>query len=137
MDASNALIYSYAHTDLNEEDNGTADPADADDKRDFKGFRLKDKVIEVQLGLNNWQALTDLEVVEIDQFDAEEVRAPDIRLPTCDTPSACASVGPCGGFQRLVTRYVRIKMAGKARHDPQVTRQLETRVRVRNDEVCL
>ena len=134
MDTANVLLYTYSDVSA-PSDNKTADPGNAADMKDFKGFRRRDGVIEVQLGLNNWQALTDIGVVEITDLTATQVTEP-LTLPTCDTPGACPGLTGCGSPQ-IVTRFIDLRIVGRAVHDPRVQRTLSTRVRVRNDEVCL
>jgi prepilin peptidase dependent protein B len=134
MDEGNPLLYTYSNL-ATPADNKTASAAVAADSPDFKGFRLRDEVIQVQLGLNNWQALTDTGVVRITKFNATAIED-STALPTCDTPGACPELTGCGS-PRIVTRYIDLEMEGEARHDPRVKRRLDARVRVRNDEVCL
>lgn len=134
MDSSNLLLYTYS-SKATPADNKTADASDAADGPDFKGFRLRDGVIQVQLGLNNWQALTDAGVVRITNLAATQIRESK-DLPTCATPGACPGLTGCGS-PTLITRYIDLTMVGEAVHDPRVTRTLAARVRVRNDEVCL
>jgi prepilin peptidase dependent protein B len=140
MDPADVLLYTYYHPDSKDPkrstDNNTADPSLPEDGPDFKGFRLKDGIIQVQLGLNNWQALTDPAAIEITRFVATQVLGEPANIPACDTPAACPSTNGCG-TQRVVTRYINLEMVGRARHDQSVQRRLDARVRVRNDEVCL
>lgn len=136
MDGSNVLLYTYSSV-TTPADNKTADPGNPADAPDFKGFILEDETIKVQLGLGNFQALTDRGVVEILELTATQVQSPAIALPTCSGPGPCpVSVTGCGN-PRVVTRYIDLKIVGKAVHDPRVKRTLTTRVRVRNDEVCV
>lgn len=134
MDSSNLLLYTYSNK-ATPADNKTANAGDSDDSPDFKGFRLRDGVIQVQLGLNNFQALTDAGVVRITELAATQVRESKA-LPTCATPGACPGLTGCGS-PTLTTRYIDLRMEGEAVHDPSVRRTLDARVRVRNDEVCL
>jgi len=130
--SSDVLQYTYsAKTDG--EDNGSANASDAADSLDFKGFRLHGDIIQVQLGLGNWQPLTDGDVVKITAFDATP-QATVIPL-SCAAPP-CIGVTGCGA-QRIVARTIKLTMEGVARHDNRVRRRLETTVRLRNDEVCI
>jgi type II secretory pathway component PulJ len=131
LSSSDPLLYTYS-ANASE----TEDPAQAGADENFKGFKLDGTVIKVQLGKDNWQPLTDGEVVKITEFSANEIETPTF-LPTevCGTPPCSSSTG-CGNA-RVVTRIIELKMKGTARHDPSVSRQLESAVRVRNDEVCL
>jgi type II secretory pathway pseudopilin PulG len=135
MDTSNVLIYTYSSI-ASPLDNKTANPAEPADSPDFKGFKLEDEAIKVQLGLNNWQALTDIGVVRITGLTATQERT-SVDVPTCATPGACpASLTGCGN-PRVVTRFINLTLVGQAVHDPTVSRTLRSRVKVRNDEVCL
>ena len=136
MDGSNVLLYTYSSVAA-PADNMTADAGNAADSPDFKGFKLEDGVIKVQLGLNNWQALTDIGVVRITELTASQVKSLPINLPTCSTAGICPASMPGCANPHVVTRYIDLTMEGQAVHDPRVTRTLQTRVRVRNDEVCL
>ena len=136
MSNTNPLLYTYSQ-DTTPSDNRTANAGLADDRSDFKGFRLRGGVIEVQLGLNNWQSLTDPGVVEITNFTATIPSPQTANLPTCNTPAACPSLSGCAANAQITTRYIELVMRGRAVHDPSVERQLAAKVRVRNDEVCL
>ena len=137
MDNSNALLYTYSSV-ATTADNMTADPGNAADSPDFKGFKLEDEVIKVQLGLNNFQALTDIGVVRITRLVATEVKTtPPIAIPTCSSAGICPATLPGCASPSVVARYIDVTIDGEAVHDPRVKRTLQTRVRVRNDEVCL
>jgi type II secretory pathway pseudopilin PulG len=125
--AGKPLLYTYSVGAFIQEDNGMADA------QDFRGFKDEDGIIKVQLGKDNWQPLTDGEVVSI-KLSAEESQTETL-LPTCGKPPCKSSTG-CGDA-RVVTRIIKLRMEGQARHDPLVSRALESAVRVRNDEVCL
>ena len=127
------LEYTYS-TAVN--DNGTADPADPSDWPDFRGVRRQGDAIQVRLGWNNWQPLTDTEVLKITSFTAEATPVA-VDLPVCASPP-CAGSGGCAGNASLVTNTITLTMKGVARHDPRVERTLVANVRVRNDSlVCL
>lgn len=136
LGAGSTLLYTYSAIS-DSFDNRTADAANPADDNDFKGFRLNGDVIQVQLGRGNWQPLTDGDVVRITTFTATEVQGPEVLLPTatCST-TPCPSTSGCGDA-RVVTRVIQLQMVGEAKHDPSVRRELNTAVRVRNDEVCL
>jgi prepilin peptidase dependent protein B len=128
---SDPLVYTYSDPD--KPDNGIADAAD------FRGFKLEGDVIKIQLGKGNWQPLTDSDVVSITKLSADPT-ATTTYLPTatCSPLPSLPCPGSTGcGDARVVTRILKLAMEGKATHDNQVKRSLETAVRVRNDEVCL
>ncbi len=119
-DPPSLLSYNYS-TDAT--DNGTADSGE------FKGFRQNGNVLQVQLGLGNWQPLTDSEVVKITSFTAVPNRVQVDLPPTCES-------APCPA-QSVMVNTITVTIVGEARHDPRVKRTLVTNVRVRNDEVRL
>lgn len=109
------------------------------------------KTLEIQLGLNNWQALTDPNSMLITQFDVTintiEQDVPcgaDPHGITCTAcpPSAplvygglCAQ-GPAGCALKVKTRDLRFVVVGQSAIDPTVTRSLSWSVRARNDVVA-
>jgi type II secretory pathway pseudopilin PulG len=127
--AGKPLLYTYSVGTFVQDDNGMADA------QDFRGFKDEDGIIKVQLGKDNWQPLTDGEVVSI-KVSAEENKTETL-LPTaaCGTPP-CKSSADCGDA-RVVSRIIQLTMVGEARHDKSIVRTLKSAVRVRNDEVCL
>jgi type II secretory pathway component PulJ len=127
--AGEPLLYTYSVKAMSG-DNGVADA------EDFRGFKEEDGIIKVQLGKDNWQPLTDGEVVSIKALSAEEKKTETL-LPTaaCGTPPCKSSAG-CGDA-RVVSRIIQLTMVGEARHDKSIERTLKSAVRVRNDEVCL
>ena len=123
---SDTLLYTYGEASY--EDNKVVDP------KDHRGFQHAGDVIQVQLGQDNWQPLTDPDVVKITTFTATP-EATVTPLPTCKDGPPCTETA-CG-VPRIVTRSIRVVIEGVARHDDRVKRRLESIVRVRNDEVCL
>jgi type IV pilus assembly protein PilW len=97
------------------------------------GFRWNqtNKTVEMLVGTNNWQALTDPNVVEITQFD--------VTLTTQDLPAPCAEqcppTGPLGCPLVLQVRDASIVIGAKAVHDPTVLRSVRSDLRLRNDVV--
>jgi prepilin peptidase dependent protein B len=119
------------------DDNGV--DAEAGRPRERVGFRLNDsnKTIDYQLGANNWQALTDKEVIEVTTFRLD-MAARDVPVP-CGAGPQCPVLGP-GGCPLVQTyRDVTINIVARARHDAAVQRALRDNVRLRNSvprEVC-
>lgn len=99
--------------------------------RERVGFRLNadNKTIDFQVGNNNWQALTDKDVLEVTDFD--------LVLTTQDFPVPCGA-GPCpvlaaNGCPLVQTyRDVTITIEARASHDANVQRILRDVVRLRN-----
>ena len=92
---------------------------------EYGGFRLTGGAIEVQLGINNWQQLTDPAVLTVTQFTL---------VPNTVALTIPASV-PDGGTLRLCTQDVTLTIVVKAVHDASVQRSISNRIRLRNDVV--
>lgn len=122
---------------IGSDDNGV--DAEANRPRERVGFRLNDtnKTIDYQVGADNWQALTDKEVLEITLFRLD-IAARDLPVP-CGASSQCPVLGP-GGCPLVQTyRDVTINITARALHDVAVQRALRDNVRLRNSvarEVC-
>lgn len=133
---SNSVVYSRS-TD----GEGGADPnredfaldADAAFPREEVGFRWNqaDQSVEYMVGNNNWQALTDTNVMRVTQFS---IAINNQQLPVpCNLPG-CQAQGPlCGGPVTLRARDVTITIVAQAAHDANVQRSLRENVRLRND----
>jgi type II secretory pathway component PulJ len=123
--------YAYAHPKRAE------DSQLSDDEQ--MGWRLRNGVIESQLGLGTWQALSDPQRVRITRFklSLQTQRMPLPCALACATPAAPDS--PCPAVQMM--RTVWIELAGQlnaanvssAINDPGVQRSLKTAVQLRND----
>lgn len=107
--------------------------------RERVGFRLHstNKTIDYMVGANNWQSLTDKEVLEVTTFQLVLTSRP-VDVPCGAGP--CPVVNPVTGC-RLVQAYrdVTITIVARAVHDPTVQRALRDNVRLRNSvpgEVC-
>lgn len=121
-----SLVYSYTNvTGATAENNVLGND-------EVSGFRYNStaKTIEIQLGLDNWQALTDPNTLLITQFDIK------IFGQKLDVPCAeVCPVGPNGRPLKLSTRRVTFLMVGQSAADANVKRSLSNTVRVRNDVV--
>jgi len=107
------------------------DAAVVDDGERF-GFRLRNGVIEMQLGLRNWQALSDAGTVVVTSFSVVP------RIDEADLATFCAK--PCSAGSttcppRQQIRSYAVSVAGRSTIDVRVTRELRSVVRVRNDVV--
>lgn len=130
------------------DDNGV--DATADRPRERVGFRLHgtspNRTIDYLVGANNWQALTDSEVLEITVFQIVLNSVP-VDVPCgagpcgpCDAAGKCPAINPATGCKLVQShRDVTITIVAKARHDPSVEKALRDIVRLRNSvpsEVC-
>jgi type IV pilus assembly protein PilW len=120
-DTAQEVTYRYAHP------NQVDDDAVADDER--LGYRLRNSVIETQLGAGNWQAITDSGALKVTTFN--------VSLNKQDVPLAChLACSPGGGSVCPPVQSVRaytIAIEGEAASDPAVKRSVRSHVRLRND----
>lgn len=108
-------------------DNNTVD---GDERVGFQ-WNQTNKTVEMLVGANNWQALTDQNVVEITQFDVTLTRQ---NLPA-PCGEQCPALGPGGCPLTLQVRNVSIVITARAVHDPTVQRSVQSDLRLRNDLV--
>jgi type IV pilus assembly protein PilW len=116
------VTYAYADRTV-AEDNAVTDP-------ERRGFRLRDGVIESQLGAGNWQALTDGTTMRVTRFDV----TPRLERVELACPRNC-SAGPTPCPPQLVIQRVAVGIEAEAVHDAAVRRSVRTEVRLRNDAV--
>lgn len=94
------------------------------------GFRLRGGVLEMQLGANNWQALSDSGVLTVTRFSAtpssQEISLRGYCAASC--PADSATCPP-----RLQVRSVALAISARAVADPAVVRSVTSSVRLRND----
>jgi type IV pilus assembly protein PilW len=91
------------------------------------GFRLSSGVLEMQVGADSWQPLTDPSIITINNFALTPTET------VLDIRASCAK--PCTGTTcpTVTVRSYAISLRGTAVHDSSVARTLVERVRVRND----
>lgn len=120
----NQVSYSYSVESAAAEDNKSSD-------QERFGFRVSNKVLQFEFTNNNWQPLTDPEVLLVTQFSV--VLKPQVLpLPElCEQP--CAGLANCP--PQLTINYFEITLSAQARHDPQVVRSLKINDRMRNELV--
>lgn len=94
------------------------------------GYRLVDGVIQAQMG-GVWQQLTDPRTLRVTTFTITPTPGLASRLP-CLVP--CAD-GTSSCWPELQVRELAIVIRGVAVGDPQVVREINSRVRLRNDFV--
>lgn len=127
---SSEVLYNYSHDgDDAKAENNTVD------SNEYNGFRWNsdEGTIDIRLGENQFQALTDPNVLKITNFNVTSAQQ-TIALP-CAT-GACVSASGCGN-RSLTMRVITVAISGQAVHDPTVKRDLVSTVRVRNDQVCI
>lgn len=119
--ASNAVQFHYSRD---------ATENNAIDGNEQFGFRLRNHVLQMQLGAGNWQSLTDANTLEVTAFSITPTLQ-DISLQgACDKP--CPTTQPaCGPHQQV--RSLALVISARATADAHVTRSLRSSIRVRND----
>jgi type IV pilus assembly protein PilW len=107
-----------------------AEPHGAVASRDHFGFRLRHGVLDIQLGEDHWQPLTDpglLQITELRLVPRDHDRA----VPAaCGQPCA-ASASSCPPRVRM--RELEIHIDATAVRDPGIRRHVTAHVRPRND----
>jgi type IV pilus assembly protein PilW len=95
------------------------------------GLRLRNGAIELQLGVGNWQALTDAGTLTVTAFSVQP------RVQTVALLEHCARPCPVGATcePKLELRSLDLSITARATDDATVVRQLNSRVRLRNDGV--
>ena len=96
------------------------------------GFRLRNRVIEMQLGAGNWQALTDAGTLAVTEFRVTPT-VQDVDLSAfCSQP--CPPSSPnCPPRQQV--QSVAVVVTGRSIHGANIIRSLRSNVRLRNDAV--
>lgn len=102
------------------------------DGHDVSGFRLNQGAIQMEIGEDNWQQLTDPGTLRVTAFEVT-LNEEDIDLGGfCSQP--CAGGNPnCPPVQQV--RSFTVLIEGEAANDPSVRRSMRTTVRTRNDAV--
>ena len=97
------------------------------DSIEHGGFRFNasTRSIEVQLGSDNWQQLTDPAVLSVTQFTLRP------NTVAVDIPPSV----PGGATLKLCTRDVTLTIVVQAVHDTAIQRSISNRIRLRNDVV--
>jgi prepilin peptidase dependent protein B len=97
------------------------------DSNERFGFRLRNGVIEMQLGAAPWQALTDAGTWTVTTFDITP------HLQTIDLAGHCPRACAGSACPQQQVRSLAVRVGGHALTDTGVTRQLHSEVRLRND----
>lgn len=115
--ATSQIVYNY-----------TKDNDDSLGNAEYFGFRLNSGGIQMQVSNGSWQPITDTNIVAITQFTLTETAT------SVDVSSACVTA-PSGNTPTLHVRQFDINMSGQSTYDPAIVRTLQSRVRVRNDQI--
>ena len=96
------------------------------------GFRLRSGRIDIELGADNWQALTDPATLVVTDFQVVEHIDETSLADFCAEPCAIGSL-TCPPRQQL--RSYEFVLSGRAAADAAVTRSLRSGVTVRNTSI--
>lgn len=96
------------------------------------GYRLRAGTLELQLGLGNWQALTDPASLTVIDFRVEPTNQ-DVSLDSSCAVACAAGDSLCP--PRLQVRSYAVRLTAQSPLDPRVVRSLHSEVRLRNDVV--
>ena len=111
--------------------NGSSAENDALDVGEQFGFRIAgDGVIQMQMAANNWQDLTDKNVMKVTSLSIDSTGTASIPMGSaCATPVAANAAN----YPYIVLRQYTLTLTAQAADDASVTRQLRIRVKARND----
>ena len=96
------------------------------------GFRLRNRVIEMQLGAGNWQALTDAGTLDVTEFSVTPT-VQEIDLRSYCTQACAPGSTSCPPRQQV--RSLALVLTGRSTTDTSVIRSLRSNVRLRNDAI--
>ncbi len=102
-----------------------------DDNEQF-GYRLRNGVLELQLGTSPWQAMTDITTMRVTRFDispTEELRS---LAGSCTAP---CTTGDTSCPPQLHVRSLMLTLTAQGMGESTALRSVRTRVRLRNDTV--
>jgi len=102
------------------------------DNNEQFGFRLRNGTIELQLGASNWQALTDPATLVVTAFNVAPHTEETSLARFCAEPCAAGSTS-CPPRQQV--RSFMLAIAGRSALDANVTRSVQSGVRLRNVSV--
>jgi len=132
--SSSSLQYSRSQDEAGGQAWGTDNNAvDSDEEVGFQ-YNVAAKRVEMLVGTDNWQSLTDENVLQVDQFS--------VTFNDRSVPAPCGAdcpTGPSGCPLVLKVRDATIVMVAHATRDASVTRSVQSNVRLRNDvlaEAC-
>lgn len=96
------------------------------------GYRLRNGVLEMQLGTSPWQAMTDISTMKVTRFDIAPTEQLRSLAGSCTAPctSSDASCPP-----QLHVRSLMLTLTAQGIGESTALRSVRTRVRLRNDAV--
>lgn len=118
--ASAAVVFQFSR------DEGENHLVDADENF---GLRLRNGVVEMQLGAGGWQALTDATSLAVTEFSITP------QVQTLDLAAYCPRGCSGSTCPRQQLRSLAVQIAARSLRDLQVARSLRSTVRLRNDAI--
>lgn len=109
------------------------------DSNEQFGFQLQDGMIRMRTGANGWQSITDPGVITVTTLEIEAIETPVAVGETCakPCPPPAGATYTCPNPPTLTLRRYDILLQANAAGpgNAAITRQLQTSVRVRNDQL--
>lgn len=102
------------------------------DSNEQFGYRLRNGVLELQLGAASWQAMTDIATMKVTRFDIVPTEERLSLAGSCTT--ACTSTDQ-GCPPQLLVRTLAVTLTALGTGDNPIERSVHTLVRLRNDAV--
>lgn len=102
------------------------------DDNDQFGYRLRNGVLELQLGTSPWQAMTDSTTMKVTRFDITPIEQLRSLAGSCTAP--CPS-GDTSCPPQLHVRSLVLTLTAQGIGESTALRSVRTRVRLRNDSV--
>ena len=102
-----------------------------DDNEKF-GYRLRNGVLELQLGTSPWQAMTDITTMKVTRFDITPTEQLRSLAGSCTAP--CPS-GDASCPPQLHVRSLMLTLTAQGLGESTALRSVRTRVRLRNDSI--
>jgi len=95
------------------------------------GFRLQDGVLQMQTQQDNWEPMTDSDVVKVLEFSIETT---ETEMPLGSLCTTVCAVGTPNCPTVTVRRFA-VRLRGESATDASIQRTLQTSVRPRNDQL--
>ncbi len=96
------------------------------------GYRLRNGVLELQLGTSPWQAMTDITTMKVTRFEISPIDELRSLAGSCTAP--CPS-GDTSCPPQLHVRSLVLTLTAQGLGESTVERSVRTRVRLRNDSI--
>jgi prepilin-type N-terminal cleavage/methylation domain-containing protein len=105
------------------------------DHNEVFGVRLHAGRLEMALGAQNWQALTDPEVLKIVAFSIEPHTEHEVPEVSCEASCRTTPEATIGCNPTQQSRSLRLRVLGQSAHGSPEQHEINTAVHLRNDRV--